>query len=706
MKQYTGSSHSLATCLIAAVGMVLPSILAHAQNQDTSNAATWYQRAWERQSLITNEEWFVVDVFRAQGGKPSEEVRAVLRKMSPLLDDARRATSMGFADFSVLPGTADGDRVEHTSKLRGIIRWIDADVKAKIADGDTMGAASQMASMYRLIAHAGDGRTMISSLISGAMINTVESTLEFAHEDRALGQAELATILRAMEALDQRDPFQVVNNIAWEQAELRQLMEHAERPGTEDGVLALLERIGYPPAMMAGMEQMTEPQLAGEVSAYHDLLGQVITIHESDDPQWAAQEVERLKAAAADGELGPLCTAAVPVMVRMYESRAHWQAILDGRKAQLKGLLQGEVDELELANAAAYYRRGIVLLHSIEAPWEDVLARLRAPARIEPDSPEARLYEEERRVIDGAIAEFTQGSLIRRCDFSTRRMDEEHFIPDYAPGMHLAFLVLLAEAMTLDETGRADEALAHLATCFRVVNHLGADGLLLSAVESHDAFVNARRIAEHVIESAGSDDGAKSLDPERLAELAAAIRRTGPRDPFGYDAAIRQINDKTERYLLGRIAFEFDEWREDAVVSPEHAAAAKRAREWLQGLGPAARWYLFGLFMLNDDPDMATDRRIRSRAERYSRRTIATIIDLAEIDAEALPKVCRTGRFEELTLPPVEQLLDVSARHERARLDQREGAQFAESITAIGRSLTPSSIQLVERSARHREERR
>lgn len=678
---------------------------ANAQNQDTSNAATWYQRAWEKQWRISNEEWFMLDAFRTHGGRPSEEVRAVLRKITPLLDDARRATNLGFADFSVLPGSPEGDRIEHTSKLRSIIRWIDADVKAKIADGDTMGAASQMASMYRLIAQAGDGRTMMSSLISAAMINTVESTLDFAHEDRALGQAELATVLGAMEALDQRDPFQVVNNIAWEQAELRQLMEQAQQPGAVDGVRSLLERIGYPPAMMAGMEQMTEPQLAGEVSAYHDLLGQFITIHESDDPQWAAQEVERLKAAAADGELGPLCTAAVPVMVRFYEARVGLQAKLDARKAQLKGLLQGEVDELELANAAAYYRRGIVLLHSIKAPWEEVMARRRAPGQIKPDSPEARLSEEERRVIDAAIAEFTQGSLIRRCDFSTRRMDEEHFIPDYAPGMHLAFLVLLADAMTFDETGREDEALTQLATCFRVVNHLGADGLLLSAVEAHDAFVNARRVAEHLIESAGSDDGAKSLDPERLAELAAAIRRTGPRDSFGYEAAIRQINDKTERYLLGRIAFEFDEWREDAVISPEHAAAAKRGREWLQPLGPAARWYLFGLIMLNDEPDMATGRRVRSRAERYNRPTIATIIDLAEIDAEAFPKICRTGRFEELTLPPVNDLLDVSARRERACLDQREGAQFAESIMAIGRALTPSSIQLVERSVRHREER-
>ncbi|MCL4196872.1 MAG: hypothetical protein KJZ69_05200 [Phycisphaerales bacterium] len=692
--------------LIAAAAVTLSTGIAHAQHGDTSNAATWYQRAWEQQWRITNEEWFALDAFRTQGGKPSEEVRAVLRKIVPLLDDARRATKLGFADFSVLPGDPEGHRVEHTSKLRSIIRWIDADVKAKIADGDTMGAASQMASMYRLIAHAGDGRTMVSSLISAAMINTVESTLDFAMEDRALGQAELATVLGAMEALDQRDPFQVVNGIAWEQAALQQLMQEYQQSGVDPSVEGLLKLTGFTPEGVSGIEDFSPAQMLQEVTAYHDLLGQFITIHESDDPQWAAQEIERLKAAAANGELGPLCTAAVPMMTRVYEARVHWQAILDGRKAQLKGLLQGEVDELDLANAAAYYRRGIALLHSIEAPWEEVMVRLRAPEQIEPDTPEANLYEEERRLIDAALAQFTQGSLIRRCDFSTRRMDEEHFIPDYAPGMHLGFLVLLAEAMTLEETGRDDEALAHLATCFRVVHHLGSDGLLLSAVEAQEAFVNARRIAEHLIDSENAGEGAKALDPERLAELAAAIRRTGPRDPFGYQAAMQQINDKTDRYLLGRIAFEFDEWQEDAVVSPAHAAAAKRAREWLQGLGPAERWYLFGLIMLNDEPDMATNKRVRSRAERYGRLTIAAITDLAEIDAQTLPRVCRTGRFEDLTLPPVEQLLDVSARQERARLDQREGAKFAESITAIGRSLMPHTIQLVRHSTHEWEERR
>lgn len=684
--------HRMMRISIAALTALLwCSTFAAAQDGDTSNAATWYQRAWEAQWRVSNDEWFALDVFRAQGGRPSDEVRAVLRKVAPLLDDARRATNQGFADFGVLPGDPEGHRVEHTSKLRGIIRWIDADVKAKIADGDTTGAASQIASMYRMIAHSGDGRTMLSSLIAASMSRFPAAALDFALEDRALGAAELTTVLRAMEALDERDPFQAVNALAWEQAELEQLMDHAQRPEAEGGVLALLDRIGYPPAMVAGMERMTEPQLIAEVAAYHDLLGRFITIHESDDPAWAAQEVERLKSAAANGDLGPLCTAAVPILARMHESVTTLHQMLDARKSLLRGLIEGEVDGLDLANAAVFYRRGIALLESIDSPWQEVLQRLRADSPTEALAEENVAHRAERRTIDAAIGEFTHGSLIRRCDFSTRRIDEEHFIPEYAPGMNRALGVLLVRAEALADRDRRDEALALLSVCFRVIHHLGSDGLTLSAVESHDAFVSCCAAAGRLI---APPEGAGDLTSDRLAELAAAIRRTGPRDPFGYEAAMRQIDDKTERYLLGCIAYAFDEWREDAVMSAEHAAAAARGREWLGALAPAQRWYVFGLIMLGDVSDRAVVPRIRRRAERYLRPSIGTIIDLAEMDAPLLREVSGSGHFERLAVPPIEELLDISLRRSRAGMDQRNGAELAEALTAVGRPLPPRGDQL------------
>lgn len=694
-RNLNGAAIFLCASLIAITVMATPS---SAQNGDTSNAATWYQRAWEAQWRVSNDEWFALDVFRAQGGRPSDEVRAVLRKVAPLLDDARRATNQGFADFGVLPGDPEGHRVEHTSKLRSIIRWIDADVKARIADGDAMGAASQIASMYRMIAHSGDGRTMLSSLIAASMSRFPEAALDFALEDRALGAAELTTVLRAMESLDERDPFQAVNALAWEQAELEQLMDHAQRPEAEGGVLALLDRIGYPPAMVAGMERMTEPQLIAEVAAYHDLLGRFITIHESDDPAWAAQEVERLKSQAANGDLGPLCAAAVPMLARFHESVTTLHQMLDARESLLRGLIEGEVDGLDLANAAVFYRRGIALLESIDSPWQEVLQRLRTHSGAEAPAEEVAALQTERRTIDAAIVEFTHGSLIRRCDFSTRRIDEEHFIPEYAPGMNRALGVLLVRAESLADLDRRDEALAHLSVCFRVIHHLGSDGLTLSAVESHDAFVSCAAAARRVLALPGGE-GAGDLTSDRLAELAAAIRRTGPRDPFGYEAALRPINDKTERYLLGCIAYAFDEWREDAVMSAGHAAAAARGREWLGALAPAQRWYVFGLIMLSDVSDRAVVPRIRRRAERYLRPSIDTIVDLAEMDAPLLREVSGSGRFERLAVPPMEELLDISLRRLRAGTDQRNGAELAEALTAVGRSLPPRGDRLDQASS-------
>ena len=360
--------------------------------------------------------------------------------------------------------------------------------------------------------------------------------------------------------------------------------------------------------------------------------------------------------------------------------------------------MQGKIDPDQFANAAVLYREGIERLDSLDPEWiaaiKEVLDCDEAPAAEMP----ASLKDADRAVVDQAIEVFTKASLIRRCDFSTRRLDDELFIPAYSNGMRRGFALLCIEAMRLDATGQHDDALAQLATCFRMIGHLGGDGLILSAMDSQDGFALARHVATRLVDRARNPvDGqeAVKIDPARVAELAAAIRRTGPRDPFGYAAASRLIDEKATLHLQWVVNRAFGQWQPDAQISPEHKAARERAVKWIATLDAAGKWYVYGLESLNDTWIVDLKPRLRSRARLYARPVIASILDLAEVDAPLLYKQCKTEQLVTLALPSVEEWLAFSERMKQAAADQREGIRLADSLTGLSRATVNDPGRLV-----------
>lgn len=657
-----------ASRLLLIIALLVTARFARAQPGDTNNAATWYQRAWEEQWHITADEAMAIEDYRSHGGKPSPEVREAMRKLAPMLADVRRATNLGFADFDVLPGTPEGERVNQSSKLCGFIKYMDADVKMRIADGDPVGAATQAASMYKLMSHAGDEHTLTSSFFSAWMDKVAETSLDHAMESNAFGPAELATVLNAMQSVDPRDPFQFVNGLTWQQMEVEQLVDDAQQPGAQGGALEVLKQIGFPPEWVPGLADLSEAEMYSQITAYHDLLGTFVKIEDSNDPQWVAQQIEQLQAQADKGELGPVCASALATLMRAHEGNVEFKATLEAREVQLTKLTQGKIDPDDLANAAVLYREGIERLDSLDPAWSAAIK-----AVLESDeAPSAEvlgsLKDADRAAVDQAIELFTKASLMRRCDFSTRRLDDELFIPVYSDGMRRGFALLGIETARLDAAGQHDDALAQLATCFRMVGHLGGDGLILSAMDSQDGFAMARHAAA------------------RLAELAAAVRRTGPRDPFGYVAASRMIDEKSALHLQWLISRAFGEWQSDAQISPEHKAANERATKWIATLDAACKWYVYGLESLNEDWLVDVKDRLRSRAQSYARPVISSILDLAEIDAPVLYKQCKTQQLGTLAIPSANELLKLSDCMAHAAADQREGIRLAESLTELSRA--------------------
>ncbi|MCC6909597.1 MAG: hypothetical protein IT430_16785 [Phycisphaerales bacterium] len=658
--------------------------VARAQSDDTSNAAVWYQRAWEQQWNLSKDEILAVELYRKQAGQPSAEVREIMRKAAPMLADIRRATNIAYAEFDVLPGVPEGGRVVQVGKLRGLVPWIDADTKIRIADGDGAGAASQMAAMYRIVAHAGDGRSPMSALYSAALGNFLESTLDYATEGQSLGAGDLAVVLSAMDALNPHDPFQFVDGFASEQAYVDQLLDAARQPGSALQVSKVLQEIGYEPEHVPGLADLNEGEQWAEIAAYRDLLGTFTTIEDSDDPQCAAEQVRLLQDAAGSGELGPLVTAALEALIGFHETNTRIKAALAARRLQLAGLVQGEIEPVELANAAVYYRRGIEHLNSVSVPWPDMLARIEAGGSAAAGELTQEQWEEIQTIIEKAMEQFHAGSLIRRCDFSTRRLQEEVFLPDYAGGMRLGLAVCGARVHGLLESGRYDDAAAHLATSFRIIGHLGGDGVVLSAMEAHDAYQRGLGLVREVLSAASTagDDAAQSIEAARLAELAAAIRRTRPHDPFGYRAADQLMSEKSASWIRAETSLALQRWKPDAAAG-EHKAMDERALRWIASLTPAQRWYAFGAMSLNSDWDEHLVDRIQERADSYSRRGIASIVSMAASDSSKIRAACRTGEFKALELPDVEYWLNLSGRVRDAATDQRAGDRLAEALVEV-----------------------
>ncbi len=670
-----------------------------AQDGDTSNAATWYERAYGRLQQFTREEDNAIEIYRAQGGIPSDEVRELMRRGSSVLDDIRRGNNQAYCDFDALVAPGPENNAAYNNRFRQLVRWIDADVKAKIAAGDSMGAARQVASVFQFVQHAGDRRLAASASISASMMMFADEMLKYAVDENAFGPAESTAILQAMAPLDAVDPFQAADALAGDQALLLDRLAQYQQSGVEPSVHGLLEVTGYEREWVPGTDSLNPTQMVEEIHAYHDLLGRFAAIYESADPQWAANELERLKTEAGNGELGPLCAIAVENLSDMYDGIARYESVLDVRRAQLGELAQGDA-AIEMANAAAFYRRDIEHLDSVSAPWPEVLKRLRAPNSLDAGELTEDAWLVTRREIDQAIDEFTSGSRIRRCDFSTRRLDEEFFIPEYGPGMQLALAIISAEAMNLDEAGGYDDALAQLATCFRVIGHVGTDGLVISALESQDAYRTALHLVEDILAMAAAAEGGEgqTIGSARLAELAAAIRRTGPRDPFGYDAAMTRINAKTDACLRGQIVAAFQKWKPDAIGLAEHTAANERATEWLKARAPAERWYAYGMIVLNAEWDAGLEARLRRRADRYAKNQIASILVMATADASQLRLACRYGRFDELTVPKIEQWLHLSEHMEKAHADERAGARLTQSLTEMARATESSTNQIADGS--------
>jgi hypothetical protein len=132
------------------------------------------------------------------------------------------------------------------------------------------------------------------------------------------------------------------------------------------------------------------------------------------------------------------------------------------------------------------------------------------------------------------------------------------FCPAYVAGMHELLAVLRADVRrSLRESpaeDRPDGAIDRLVVCYRVIDHLSADGVIMSSLVAHDALLRTTEIATPAVEANRFGDNGRST----LASTAWRLTRT---DPFGYTASVktlrsslrRRVNSWTQRTIDGEL---------------------------------------------------------------------------------------------------------------------------------------------------------
>lgn len=636
------------------------------QTSEYRNAATHYQRAFERFGSLTAEEWIILGDYDGSSGPPTQAVRDALRKAQPILNDFNRGTLQPYSDFHLDFSQGFDMLIPHLGNMRQIARLAAADVAVRLYDGDTAGAADRLTAMGRSIAHYNDDRTMISSLVGQAVFNLTDATLQTGLDHAAFNAGDAMRILQPLDQLASTgDPFGLFETVVMEQ----EWMVMAITQQFERGELAeLFEWLDGPVDDMDRWESLTQEEFDLNVAAYDEFMNDVVEIFAMEDYEAAAAEMVELYETFRDSEFN-LFAAAVSGYERVLETRGRGEKLLADRIATLRELVEGDVEPLEIANAAVWYLRGIEMLD--EAPTEAIAALREVKLFWDDEMPEAvvTLLEVHGRSI---VEQFRAGSEIRRCDFSIARDGASHsFSSRYAAGMRDAFRLLHADAIRLMKEDEAEHAAERLAICYRVVGHLSGDDQLLSSLISHVAFEHTHILAAFALDT-------EQFDPQHAVALGSAFDRIGRADPFGYGGATRSTRSAVIEFIGRRI---------------RHFLADDDEINWLtEVVRGVDSDRLLSMLLFHDELSNETLRR--SVAQGYvtgqveSRVDVEALADVLTVDAlEPLREQCQAMVIQlldrELDVTRASRLpvaTDIRQRREQARSVLRIGATLFQSI--------------------------
>ena len=513
--------------------------------QSARNAATWYRRAidayeslpWDLKKSLWEFDW-------SNPNAPiSDEFRLALAQAQPVLRLAHRGARQGYSDFDLDYAQGVELLLPHLSSMRGITIAMRSDALLRLRDGDTAGAAAAVASIYRMGGHLSSDRIIISSMVGQALFSAGEMVAQAGVDRAAFTPDDSATMMEALREFSETDPFEYVEAIAMEQEIMIGWM--AEKYTGEGGREQLADDFGLDDENAAEQNEqlaaMTEEEFYGSLDQVDQLMNRVIEAFSDPDQDAGRAAMAKITEEISAGEHGVMATVMVPAYNKIFDKMHMAEQRLADRRASLALLMTGELSPRAGANAVIFYLRAITLLEEIDPEQRKQWPALAA----KPDEPIDEDVVKSLTDADPIITLLREASHTARCDFSAVRGRWALAIPAYLPGFRELANLLVADADRLLQVGEADAAVDRLEICYRMSAHLATDGVITSALVSHDMFNAAAAIVQRELTQAFFEDVHREL-------LHQALGTMSRKDPFGYIAGITSARKRIEEWLSDR----------------------------------------------------------------------------------------------------------------------------------------------------------
>lgn len=313
-----------------------------------TNAALRHYRAWgstSAEALTAFSAAWAASNEVTPGWKPTAALKKSLDELNDYVALTLRAAELPTADWGV--EYADGWKalLPHLGKVREASRVIEAFGRSRLAEGGPEGradAARSLGAIFRIAGHLREDRTLISTLVAGAITARGAAVVGALLDEGLLTPADAAAITGRMDTLAGVDPFNFAGAMRVEQMLARSVFQ-AEGPeagrkaaGAAREILSMQGEgaASEQAALLARLEAMDEAALRTDLGLHTNYFAQVESAVRSGGPE-AAEKLADLEKRASRGDFGVTMRLTGPSLGKAYASDAKNRAAVEALRTRL-----------------------------------------------------------------------------------------------------------------------------------------------------------------------------------------------------------------------------------------------------------------------------------------------------------------------------------------------------------------------------------
>jgi hypothetical protein len=521
--------------------------------------------------VLSAEEWQrLQDLGSIQRSEAqSEQLRLLLAKAAPAMDQVAKATAERSCDFQL--DRRDGFELllPHLGPMRQASRLIKAQAGLQLADGDMEAFVISQGMLARTASHAGQDEMLIGSLVGTGIGSMTVDQIRAAIDEGRIDQERAQALLESTAVIRGDDPFRYAATPTRElealQATLQRLRERGDR------LDALVEMSGglAPPEL----SEVSPRQLLRSLGQMNPIFRQMTLAMRETDPDRAREAlmqvdtmIEALKPPAH------LLAWLLPSYERALERKLAYAAKAEELEAWLKRLAADPEGAARWMSPALLWSRVAARVQALPEASVDAVELMRT------DGPDAAgpLRETALDCLQGCretiFAAMAQAAAAERWDIDFGSVPGVRGAPPVRLYGGLRGAALLAAATTW--TASTDDAIAMVDLAMAVVAALAADPHQSSSCTS---LAITRELVPVIRRVARRPD----LTPERRERLERAVARVDRGDPFGFRASLN-----AERSVLRRSLIEL---RGDQSLEGFHKALRQRPPAWVMAVSLVLR---------------------------------------------------------------------------------------------------------------------